>query len=87
MVAAKAANLKVKRKELGENRTLSATGRPFSCKIGWWMPFAKREQALHNFKSIVKLEIIYYCSYILFEQKRKFRGTSQRQENHVSIPV
>lgn len=87
MVAAKAANLKVKRKELGENRTLPATGRPFSCKIGWWMPFAKREQALHNFKSIVKLEINYYCRYILFEQKRKFRGTSQRQENHVSIPV
>lgn len=73
MGAAKAANLKVKRKELWENRTPPATGRSFSCKIGWWIPSAKRELVLHNFKSTVKLEIIYYSRYIFFEKKRKFR--------------
>lgn len=34
----------VKRKELGENRTSPVAGRSFSCKIGWWMPFEKRER-------------------------------------------
>lgn len=80
MWAAKAANLKTKRKELGENRTPPITGRSFSCKNRMVDAICKKRE---NYIILNPLEIIYYCRYIWFE-KRKFRWTSQRQESHLS---